>query len=305
VPAPPKASATCAFKASPAHISHERRTLVLLAMKSVLPFRRGGRTGTGTVLNEEDDTTFAVTTTVPPPPPPPPPAAPLLRFESAGNTDSATSLNSANIHRLRCEAAVLLLGYDILGSGVQQEQSSGSSLSRPSSLGAGYFKNDRVDSLRELGEGALDRICLEAAELLGFDVSAPAAEDFLVVPDDDCYTNQETAAMIEITPHISLPLHGSQETKRSILQGAVLVIACSGCHADLTFVQQADWVVCSECYTFTSLSSYQGELDDPSGSVGLGIQAEMVHLIISADASGRRTSSLLAAKNSQSLLGYC
>jgi LSD1 subclass zinc finger protein len=287
-----------AMKANPAHVSHQRRSLALLAMES---FRNNVssrlsllREGSSRVVSEESHVpaprlsryestgyNFDSSEMV---------APPLLRFQTSGTTGSVASLDPERVHRLCCEAAVLLGCDPVLP---HPKDFSGSSL-RPPSLTGGYIdgRDSIQDSLQGLDDGVLDRLCLEAADLLGFDISPDGAESEFEPEEDDA---GQSSTMIEITPDISLPLHGSEETQDAILQGKVLFKTCSGCQVELTYVQQADWVVCSECFTFTEISSFHGEYDDPSGSVGLGIQAEMVHLILLANTVTGRSSSSMAA----------
>jgi len=53
--------------------------------------------------------------------------------------------------------------------------------------------------------------------------------------------------------------------------------------------RQADWAVCSDCCSFSPIA-HQGENDDemPTSSVGLGVKADMVQIVLLAEATASR-----------------
>jgi hypothetical protein len=85
--------------------------------------------------------------------------------------------------------------------------------------------------------------------------------------------------MIEVTPRLILPLRNSVETFQAIMEGRVMVTQCCNCSSELTVVEDAGLVLCSDCFVFSpvdqnisSLSVEQMNLHKSRDSVGIGIR---------------------------------
>ncbi len=87
---------------------------------------------------------------------------------------------------------------------------------------------------------------------------------------------------IPLSPDVSAPLRGASETWQAIRSGATTAITCSGCNASLHVIEDAEYVVCPDCWMVGSVEWNIGgimfECDGSSTNfgLGLGVKAEEV-----------------------------
>jgi hypothetical protein len=102
------------------------------------------------------------------------------------------------------------------------------------------------------------------------------------LPDDVPPTEQD---LIEVSPGVYLPLRGSKETWEALLEGRVVVTMCSCCQEELSCIEDAQLVVCSDCWVISpvdqsiagiSLEDNEADEECYSSSVGLGIKASEI-----------------------------
>jgi hypothetical protein len=91
--------------------------------------------------------------------------------------------------------------------------------------------------------------------------------------------------LIEVSPGCHLPLRGSEETWKAIMSGKVTITRCACCEEDLTCVEDAQLVVCCDCWVFSPVDQsiagipLEEETDEEwftrnkSRGVGLGVKA--------------------------------
>jgi uncharacterized protein (DUF2249 family) len=61
-------------------------------------------------------------------------------------------------------------------------------------------------------------------------------------------SEQEEGAMIEVAPGMKVPLRTSAETWNALLEGRITVTRCSNCSNELTCLEDADLVICVDCW---------------------------------------------------------
>lgn len=104
--------------------------------------------------------------------------------------------------------------------------------------------------------------------------------------EDDNATTESTT-MIEIVPNVSFPLRGARETWKAVLEGRIVVTTCYCCTCELTCVEDAGLVLCTDCWSFSpvdqNISSQtiavataggMGGLPSSRQSVGLGVKPD-------------------------------
>lgn len=75
---------------------------------------------------------------------------------------------------------------------------------------------------------------------------------------------QQTPTMIQVTPQLELPLHGSEETLRAMQEGAIQSGECASCNSRNVCVSNASFVLCPICRVISPLGK-------EGGGVGLGL----------------------------------
>lgn len=91
-----------------------------------------------------------------------------------------------------------------------------------------------------------------------------------------------TNRKIPISAELSVPLRGAAETWNAIRTAATTAVTCKGCHANLHVLEDAEYVVCPDCWTVGPVEYKIGgimlESDGSSGSFGLalGVKADEV-----------------------------
>jgi hypothetical protein len=104
-------------------------------------------------------------------------------------------------------------------------------------------------------------------------------------------SDRDDANLIEVFPGCCLPLRGGKETWKAIMKGKITITRCTCCEEDLTCVEDAQLVICSDCWVFSpvdqSIAGISLEESDEEwftrhekSGVGLGIKAnEMIEWI--------------------------
>lgn len=168
------------------------------------------------------------------------------------------------------------------------------------------------DSVSSLDSDVLHFLCKEAAELLGYDTSecdernnfetslrnsdkeTLLPETILEESDEDSVDSFRQIApessedsndiqMIEYQDGVYLPLYGCDATKRAIREGNVTVTTCSCCQEEMTCIDNVDFAVCPDCWTYSPIEA--GAPMDPINedssqkTLGLGVKGDMLRLI--------------------------
>ena len=96
---------------------------------------------------------------------------------------------------------------------------------------------------------------------------------------DPAHQETKEPIMIEVTPHLSLPLRNSRHTYQAILDGRVLVTECCNCASELTVIEDVELVLCSDCFVLSPLEAHNSSSDDEleqtirhTSSVAIGIK---------------------------------
>jgi hypothetical protein len=122
------------------------------------------------------------------------------------------------------------------------------------------------------------------------DSSTPAGSDLL---DDASRDDEEEDTTqldeIEVRPGVTLPLKGTFETWNAILEGRITVSQCCTCYTELTCVDDAGLVLCTDCWVFSPVDQNSAsitmdpiELQKAKTSVGIGIQTDQIFEWLSA-----------------------
>lgn len=97
--------------------------------------------------------------------------------------------------------------------------------------------------------------------------AVPCRKEYVVNTREKEYRNRPT---IEISPGISLPLHGTEETLDALKVGHLEKTHCAICCTDIYCVQSATYILCPMCRVVWPMekSTHSGR-----GGVGLGVTA--------------------------------
>jgi hypothetical protein len=110
-------------------------------------------------------------------------------------------------------------------------------------------------------------------------------DDGLNTPDDafDEEEHEElqlndSQDLIEVSPGFNLPLVGSRETWKAIRDGRITITKCCSCQEDLTCIDDADLVVCCDCWVVSPVDqSIAGGTPNGTSStrrVGMGVKTD-------------------------------
>jgi hypothetical protein len=105
---------------------------------------------------------------------------------------------------------------------------------------------------------------------------------------EDVPTEQYSEELIEVSPGVCLPLIGSKETWVALLEGRLAVTKCSCCKGNLSCIEDAQLVICSDCWVISPVDqsiagiSLENNAAEGSYSVGIGIKASEIGEWISA-----------------------
>jgi hypothetical protein len=92
---------------------------------------------------------------------------------------------------------------------------------------------------------------------------------------------EESMMMIEVAPGLKLPLRSSG-TWDAIMEGRITVTKCTCCGYELACIDDANLVVCGDCWVFSpvdqDMTSLSMEAEDPKSrlSVGMGVRTEEI-----------------------------
>ena len=84
---------------------------------------------------------------------------------------------------------------------------------------------------------------------------------------------------IEVSPGVTMPFRGSEETWEAIALNRIVRTECLGCSIPLYCVQDAELVVCPDCQTMSPAHA-EGSGEDPfknnRSGLGLGFKEEQL-----------------------------
>ena len=100
-------------------------------------------------------------------------------------------------------------------------------------------------------------------------------------------TPQTGKSMMEVAPGVTVPLRGSTETWEAIKDGRVTVTACCACQLELHCIEDAEFVICPDCWVVSSvdqtfggiplenedMAEFDGGKRPTCRGVGLGVKA--------------------------------
>jgi hypothetical protein len=70
------------------------------------------------------------------------------------------------------------------------------------------------------------------------------AEETAAAPE----SSEKDGTMIEVAPGMKVPLRTAVETWHALLEGRITVTRCSNCYNELTCLDDADLVICVDCW---------------------------------------------------------
>ena len=114
------------------------------------------------------------------------------------------------------------------------------------------------------------------------------SDDICDHPNDYLDSTPHTEnSMMEVAPGVNVPLRGSTETWHAIKDGRVTVTTCCACQLELYCIEDAEFVICPDCWVVSSVDQTvggiplenedicesDGEKKPASRGVGLGVKA--------------------------------
>jgi hypothetical protein len=106
-------------------------------------------------------------------------------------------------------------------------------------------------------------------------IDTAAGEDYSdnnsCLEGEEDYTQDE---MIDVAPGVTLPLRRSAETWKAIMDGRVIVTPCFCCTQDLTCIEDAELLACSDCWVFSPIEQPNQQHGRRSSGVCIGVRAE-------------------------------
>jgi hypothetical protein len=119
---------------------------------------------------------------------------------------------------------------------------------------------------------------------LSCDDAKPSAQDYSMDSDMGLLESQnhsiDRTIRIEVAPGIELRLRGSKETWAAIKESRITVTSCCCCLAELHCIQDAELVVCPDCWVVSPVDQSIGgvpievESNEADPSVSLGVKVE-------------------------------
>ena len=137
---------------------------------------------------------------------------------------------------------------------------------------AGHHSQDFADDRRQRDPG------------LSRDDTKPSAQDYSTDSEMGLLESQnrsiDRTIRIEVAPGIELRLRGSKETWEAIKESRITVTSCCCCLTELHCIEDAELVVCPDCWVVSPVDQSIGgipiEVDsnesDPSVSLGVKIE---------------------------------
>ena len=141
---------------------------------------------------------------------------------------------------------------------------------------------DPMESVTELSFHDLSSSARFGLETWGSLVEVDGEDDVYYESDPVAVKPSQNSSEIEVSPGIFIPLRGSAETWQAIRCGCTTRTACQKCAEELHVIEDAEHVVCPDCWMVSPVDHAIGdipfEFDGVSGNhgVGLGIKVEDV-----------------------------
>jgi hypothetical protein len=204
--------------------------------------------------------------------------------------DSSDELDDVTIHKLCSDFAMLLSG-DTEHTDKTGCLSNDSATSFDSFAGEeeeqevvdnDFFDVSLIDTelqkeaLAEFEEQQKQRTSQDAANLNG--AQEQLLDAGLTNTQEDEYEElqlNDSLDLIEVSPGFNLPLTGSKGTWKAIRDGRITITKCCCCQEDLTCIDDADLVICCDCWVFSPVDqSIAGTPSDTPRGVGMGVKID-------------------------------
>jgi hypothetical protein len=138
---------------------------------------------------------------------------------------------------------------------------------------AGHHSRDLADDPRERGTE------------LSRDDAKPSAQDYSMDSEEMGFLESQNSSIdrtirIEVAPGIELRLRGSKETWAAIKECRITVTSCCCCLAELHCIEDAELVVCPDCWVVSPVDQsiggipIEGDNNESDPSVSLGVKVE-------------------------------